>query len=112
MSVITILMTEFSQRFQDFAAIEKDIKVFSTSFSTHVEEVEESIQLEMIEMQCKGSLQSRHQLLSIPEFYWSLEKSRFCLMRRHAKRMMSLFGSMYICEQTFSLITLNKKPRT
>lgn len=90
MSVITSLMTEFSQRFQDFSIIEKEIKLFSTPFLMDAEEVEEN------------------QLLSLPDFYRSLEKAKFPLMKRHAKRMMSLFGSTYICEQTFSLLTLNK----
>ncbi|KAJ8381131.1 hypothetical protein SKAU_G00019090 [Synaphobranchus kaupii] len=108
-SVITSLMTEFSQRFQDFSVIEKEIKLFSTPFLMDAEEVEESLQLELIEMQCDDSLKNQHQLLSLPDFYRSLENAKFPLMRRHAKRMMSLFGSTYICEQTFSLLTLNKR---
>ncbi|XP_072221995.1 general transcription factor II-I repeat domain-containing protein 2 [Leuresthes tenuis] len=107
-SVLTSLKTEFSQRFQDFSTIEKEIKLFSTPFVMDAEEVEESLQLELIEMQCDDSLKNQHQLLSLPDFYQSLEKDKFPLMRRHAKRMMSLFGSTYICEQTFSLLTLNK----
>lgn len=91
-------MTQFNQRFQDVSVIEKEIKLFSTPFLLDAEEVEESLQLELIEMQ----------LLSLPDFYRSLEKAKFPLMRRHAKRMTSLFGTTYICEQTFSLLTLNK----
>lgn len=86
-------MTQFNQRFQDVSVIEKEIKLFSTPFLLDAEEVEESLQLELIEMQ----------LLSLPDFYRSLEKAKFPLMRRHAKRMTSLFGTTYICEQTFSL---------
>ncbi|KAK2848579.1 hypothetical protein Q5P01_008413 [Channa striata] len=63
------------------------------------EEVEESLQLELIEMQCDDSLKSQHQLLSLPDFYQSLDHAKFPLMRRHAKRMMSLFGSTYICDR-------------
>ncbi|MCJ8731193.1 hypothetical protein PDJAM_G00196570 [Pangasius djambal] len=107
-SVITSLMTEFSQRFQDFSTIENDMKLFATPFMINAEEVEESLQLELIEMQCDDSLKNQHQLLSLPDFYRSLEEAKFPLMRRHAKRMMSLFGSTYICEQTFSLMMLNK----
>ncbi|KAK2811156.1 hypothetical protein Q5P01_000277 [Channa striata] len=92
-SVITSLVTEFNQRFQDFSVIEKQIKL---------------LQLELIEMQCDDSLKSQHQLLSLPDFYQSLDHATFPLMRRHAKRMMSLFGSTYICEQTFSLLNQNK----
>uniref|UniRef100_A0A4W6G454 HAT C-terminal dimerisation domain-containing protein n=1 Tax=Lates calcarifer TaxID=8187 RepID=A0A4W6G454_LATCA len=107
-SVIASLVTEFNQRFQYFSVIEKQIKLFSTPFLVDAEEVEESLQLELIEMQCDDSLKSQHQLLSLPDFYQSLDNAKFPLMRRHAKRMMSLFGSTYICEQTFSLLNQNK----
>uniref|UniRef100_A0A3B5LSC0 HAT C-terminal dimerisation domain-containing protein n=1 Tax=Xiphophorus couchianus TaxID=32473 RepID=A0A3B5LSC0_9TELE len=96
------------QRFQDFSVIEKEITLFAAPFSMDAKEVEESLQLELIEIQCDDSLKNQHQLLSLPDFYRSLEKAKFPLTRRHAKRMMSLFGSTYICEQTFSLLTLNK----
>lgn len=54
-SVIASLVTEFNQRFQDFSVIEKQIKLFSTPFLVDAEEVEESLQLELIEMQCEES---------------------------------------------------------
>ncbi|KAK7891861.1 hypothetical protein WMY93_023824 [Mugilogobius chulae] len=74
-SVMTSLMTEFNQRFQDFSVIEKQIKLFSTPFLVDAEEVEESLQLELIEMQCDDSLKNQHQLLSLPDFYQSLDNS-------------------------------------
>jgi len=58
-------------------------------------------------MQCDDSLKNQHQLLSLPDLKLSLEKAKFPMMR-HTKRMMSLFGSTYICEQILSLLTLNK----
>ena len=107
-SVVKALLTEFNQRFQDFSAVEYKIKLFSTPFLMDAQEVEESLQLELIEMQCDSSLRNQHHLLSLSDFYRSLERTRFPLMIRNAKQMMSLFGSTYICEQTFSLLTLNK----
>lgn len=75
MSVITSLMTEFSLRFQDFSIIEKEIKLFSIPFLIDAE-VEDSLQLELIiKMQCDHSLKNQHQLLSLPDFYRSLEKA-------------------------------------
>lgn len=83
--------------------------MFSTPFLMDAEEVEESLQLELIEMQCDNTPKNQHQLLSLPDFYQGLEKDKFPLIRCHAKRMISLFGSAYICEQTFSLLNLYKK---
>eukprot|EP00066_Takifugu_rubripes_P018159 XP_011607425.1 PREDICTED: general transcription factor II-I repeat domain-containing protein 2-like [Takifugu rubripes] len=85
-----------------------EIKLFLTPFLVDAEEVEEGLQLELIEMQCDDSLKSQYQLLSLPDFYRSLDNTKFPQMRRHAKRMMSLFGSTYICEQAFSLLNQNK----
>ena len=107
-SVVKALLTEFDRRLQEFSVIENKIKLFSTPFLMDAQEVEESLQLELIEMQCDSSLRNQHHLLSLSDFYRSLERTRFPLMIRNAKQMMSLFGSTYICEQTFSLLTLNK----
>ena len=102
-------MAEFKKR-----KIESECRKYQTRweneylFLMDAQEVEESMQLELIEMLCDDSLKAQHQLLSLPDFYRSLEKDTFPLMQRHAKRMTSLFGSTYICEQTFSLLTLNK----
>lgn len=72
-------ITEFNQHFQDFPAIDNDIKLFSTPFSVNVE-VQENVQLELIELQCDDSLRSRHQFFfPLSEFYLSLETSRFSL---------------------------------
>ncbi|XP_067930870.1 general transcription factor II-I repeat domain-containing protein 2A-like [Watersipora subatra] len=107
-SVIAYLETEFRQRFQDFSVIDKEIKLNATPFLVDAKEVEKNLQLELIEIECDDVLKNQHQQLSLPEFYRSLEKEKFPMMRRHAKIMISLFGSTYICEQTFSLLTLNK----
>lgn len=40
-------------------------------------------------------------LASLLEFYSSLKEENFPNMRRHAQKMLVLFGSTYICEQTF-----------
>ncbi len=53
------------------------------------------------EMQYDDTLGSRHQQSSTE----GLENVQ---MRHHAKTMLSLFGSTCICEQTWSLMTLNK----
>ncbi|KAK0141946.1 General transcription factor II-I repeat domain-containing protein 2 [Merluccius polli] len=166
-SVITSLMTEFSQRFQDFSVIEKEIKLFAIPFLINAEEVEKSLQLRSSfpkrnKCQIKKRVyyaillctepihcsiyisnvlnaisaepifgvrgQSAMNICSLWEYSLGCQNSRvqsgsseqqpvrgsifqqhkFPLMRCHAKRLMSLFGSTYICEQIFSLMTLNK----
>ena len=91
-----VLSAEFSGCFRDFYGMEKDISLFSSPFSAP-----HQLQLELIELQCDNELRGRQQQLSLTDFHRQLEKGRFPEMRTFAKRMLSLFGSTYLCEQTF-----------
>lgn len=84
-TAIESLSVEFNGRFRDFAAIEKDTR-----------------------LQCEDEWRGRHQQLSLVDFYRQLDKARFPEMRTFAKKILSLFGSTYLCEQTFSVMNLNK----
>ncbi|XP_042242397.1 general transcription factor II-I repeat domain-containing protein 2B-like [Homarus americanus] len=84
------LHAEFSRRFHDFKLIENDL------------------QLELIEMQCDPLLSEQMKTVTLPKFYASLNDCAFPKLKAHAQRMLVLFGSTYICEQTFSIMKLNK----
>ncbi|XP_068107468.1 general transcription factor II-I repeat domain-containing protein 2-like [Hyperolius riggenbachi] len=105
---IASLAEEFKRRFQDFAAIEKEISLFSSPFSVDPDDAPEQLQLELIELQCDSELRSRYQQLSLVNFYRQLDKGRFQEIRTQAKKMLSLFGSTYLCEKTFSAMNFNK----
>ena len=100
-AAIGSLSVGFKERFRDFATIEKDMLLFSSPFS--VDPNDASPQL-----QCDDEWRSRHQQLSLVDFYRQLDKGRFPEMRTFAKKMLSLFGSTYLCEKTFSVMNLNK----
>ena len=53
------------------------------------QEREESLQLELIEMQFDNSLENQHHSLSLLDFYWNLGKTRFSLMICNAKQTVS-----------------------
>ncbi|XP_042238726.1 general transcription factor II-I repeat domain-containing protein 2B-like [Homarus americanus] len=84
------LHAEFSRRFHDFKLIENDL------------------QLELIDMQCDPLLSEQMKTVTLPKFYASLNDCAFPKLKAHAQRMLVLFGSTYICEQTFSIMKLNK----
>ena len=42
------------------------------------------------------------------DFYASLNEATFPNLRRTAQKMLVLFGSTYVCEQTFSVMNINK----
>ena len=64
--------------------------------------------LQLIELHCEAECRSRHQQLSLVNFYRQLDKGRFQEIRTFAKKMLSLFGSTYLCEKTISVMNLNK----
>lgn len=88
--MIKCLETEYRQCFQDFSAIEKEIKIFATPFS-----VDENLQLELIEIQGDDSLKNLHQQLSLPEFYRSLEKEKFPVPTLGEK---NIYSTVPVCE--------------
>ncbi|XP_063781329.1 general transcription factor II-I repeat domain-containing protein 2A-like [Pseudophryne corroboree] len=105
---VSSLAEEFQQRFHDFAAIEKEITLFSSPFSVVPDNAPDHLQLELIELQCDVECRSRYQQLPLVNFYRQLDKGRFQETRTFGKKMLSLFGSTYLCEKTFSVMNHNK----
>lgn len=104
----TSLTEEFTRRFKDFAFIESDIMLFSSPFTVEPDDAPGPLQLELIELQNDAECRNRHQMLPLIDFYRQLDKERFQEIRTFAKKMLSLFGSTYLCEQTFSVMNFNK----
>ncbi|KAJ8386115.1 hypothetical protein AAFF_G00177090 [Aldrovandia affinis] len=82
--------------------------LFSSPFSVDPDNAPHHLQLELIELQRDNEWCSRHQQLSLVNFYRQLDKGRFPEMRTFAKKILRLFGSTYLCEQTFSTMNFNK----
>jgi len=102
------LNEEFQRRFRDFAVIEKEIPLFSSPFSVDPNDAPDHLQLELIELQCDVECRNHYQQLPLGNFYRQLDKDRFQEIRTFAKKMLSLFGSTYLCEKTFSVMNINK----
>lgn len=109
-TVITGLSDQFNMRFQDFVIIEKDIIFFLSPFSMDPDDAPYQLQLEFIGLQCDDVSRSKHEQLSLANFYCKLDKARFPRMWRLIKTMLSFFGSMYICEQTVFCYELEQEP--
>ncbi|CAN2391899.1 general transcription factor II-I repeat domain-containing protein, partial [Pristimantis euphronides] len=105
-SMLGALHEEFSRRFEDFKAVESEMHMISSPFTCPVENALRDVQLELIDLQSDNLLSSKS--VSLLEFYSSLKEENFPHIRRHAQRMLVLFGSTYRCEQTFSVMKFNK----
>lgn len=72
-----------------------------------VSTVPESMQLTLIDLQSSDFYKSQFQEKTILEFYKSLPQE-FSSLKNNAAECSTFFASTYICEQTFSLMNLNK----
>ena len=101
------LHQEFCPRFQDFKKLQKSFHIVSDLSQVTVT-APQNLQLELIDLQSDYLLKDKFQVLKLNELYASLNDATFPNIRKMAQRMLVLFGSTYICEQTFSLMTFNK----
>ena len=65
--------------------------------------------MEVIDIQCDSNLKAKFLEVGASEFYKYLP-ARFENTRRFARKILSMFGSTYRCEQLFSLMKGNKSP--
>uniref|UniRef100_A0A3P9KXR9 SPIN-DOC-like zinc-finger domain-containing protein n=1 Tax=Oryzias latipes TaxID=8090 RepID=A0A3P9KXR9_ORYLA len=106
--LLSNLNKEFDLRFVDFKKTAGDMELFPQPFSVSPDSVPKHLQMELIEFQCDTELRRKFVSLPLRDFYPHVSKQRYPQMRKNAQVMLSLFGSTYICEQTFSLMNLNK----
>ncbi|XP_076996398.1 general transcription factor II-I repeat domain-containing protein 2B [Tamandua tetradactyla] len=104
---IAELKTEFQKRLSDFKLYESDLTLFSSPFSMKIESVREELQMELIDLQCNTVLKTKYDKVGIPEFYKYLWSS-YPKYKTHCAKILSMFGSTYICEQLFSIMKLSK----
>ena len=107
------LQEEFQRRFCDFRSHDQDLEIFADPFLCDPECAPTNIQLELIEVQESSDLKSSFRDHPLDKFYTSLSALTYPALRKHATRMAFLFGSTYICKQTFSIMKFsNSKWRT
>ena len=99
---------EFCRRFSDFEKIDKSLQLVSCPLSQDPETAPHELQLELIDLQSDSVSKEKFKSLKLNDFYASLNEATFPNLRRTAQKMLALFGSTYVCEQTFSVMNINK----
>ncbi|XP_036357567.1 general transcription factor II-I repeat domain-containing protein 2A-like [Octopus sinensis] len=107
-SQLMALQKEFIRRFADFKAVEGLFDLLNSPLACDIETTTEELQIELIHLQADNSLKMMFESKPLIEFYASLHSKKFQNLKKFARKMFVLFASTYICEQTFSIMKINK----
>lgn len=107
---ISELTTEFQDRFLDFQSSAEDFELFMAPFSYNVTKADPNLQMELIELQCSTVLKQKYNEIGIPEFYNILPEN-FTNLKTFVSKILTHFGSTYLCEQLFSIMNNNKNEK-
>ena len=105
---VSALKAEFTRRFADFKSMKDQFSLLKCPFSFDIEETSTNLQLKLIDLQADHTLKEGFKNMKLPEFYESLSTEKFGHLKKFASKMCVFFASTYICEQTFSCMTINK----
>ena len=98
----------FIRRFADFKAIEGEFDFLSSPCACDIETATEELQMELIDLQTDNSLKRMFESKPLAELYSSQHSEKFQNLKKFARKMFVLFASTYLCEQTFSIMKVNK----
>jgi 17beta-estradiol 17-dehydrogenase/3beta-hydroxysteroid 3-dehydrogenase/mitotic-spindle organizing protein 1 len=89
---------------------EEDIQLKMTEdpFSVDPADLPFQLQLNITDLQCSTDYRNKPRESSLQEFYRSLDSEKYKDLTEGAMKTFSIFGSTYICEQTFSVMNMNK----
>ena len=102
------LQQEFIRRFADFKAMEGYFDLLCSPFACDIETAAEELQMELIDLHADNSLKMMFESKPLVEFYASLHSKKFQQLKKFARKVFVLFASTYICEQTYSVMKINK----
>ena len=106
-NLLSGLKHEFDNRFTVFTELEKEFALFRSPFTIDASEVPETIQMELIELQCCAPLMDNYASVAIDSFYQSLPP-QYPMLTAFAGKILCMFGTTYLCEQAFSVMNINK----
>ncbi|CAI9721702.1 Hypothetical predicted protein [Octopus vulgaris] len=99
--------TEFARRFSDFKAQKNNFDLLRNLFAVNGETAPVQIQMELIELQCNGTLKVKYDSVGPAQFTRFMTEA-IPQVRLHAAPTLFLFGITYLCEQLFSVMKMNK----
>lgn len=101
------LSSDFTRRFADFDVQNRRFELLSNPFAVDVESAPTNLQMELIELQCNDTLKSKYVSVG-PAHFPRFIPETMPQLRDEVAQLLSMFGSIYLCEQLFSIMKLNK----
>uniref|UniRef100_A0A8C0H4B2 HAT C-terminal dimerisation domain-containing protein n=1 Tax=Chelonoidis abingdonii TaxID=106734 RepID=A0A8C0H4B2_CHEAB len=105
---LDLLLQEFDQWFADFRKHKESFDIFANPFYGYVETAPCDLQVELIDMQCNTSLKTKFRKTEDVTVFFRQLLPSFPNLCKTFRKIMSLFGSIYICEKVFSTMNINK----
>ncbi|XP_066471476.1 EPM2A-interacting protein 1-like isoform X1 [Tiliqua scincoides] len=106
--IIRNLQKQFQERFSDLDGKADEIQMFRNPFECNVDTLPSRYQLEVIDLQSDDMLKDKHKEGNLVQFYKSLPSEQFPNLKQFARGYVSVFGTMYLCEQAYSKTKLIK----
>jgi len=100
--ILTELKLQFDTRFIDLDGNSKIIAIFQNPFSCNIIDAPDELQLELIDLQANENYKYKFKEGNLIEFYKLLPKEEYKCLKEFAIGMISIFGTTYSCEKTFS----------
>ena len=94
--------------FTEFRQHEIEVRLFAQPFDLAVNDSPDDCQMELIELQAGMDTKRGYSENSLVDFYKLYVYGKFPKLSHHARKMISLFGSTYCCEQFFNNMMLTK----
>ena len=88
----------------DFHDLKNEIRLFENPFTVDVSSAPTDLQLELIDLECQTSLHDKFRGMRTINYYAALPAESFPNLRKQALKMITMFTSTYVCEQTFSVM--------
>lgn len=108
-NILTHLQNEFLNRFTDFKKISLSMEIFQNPFTVDIDDVPSNLQMNIIDLQSNTTLKTAfRESTDLVQFYGSLSSEHFHELKKFGQQMITMFGSTYLCEQTFSLLNYRK----
>ena len=105
---MTNLKSEFDERFRDIKSLNYDFMLFENPYSVSIGLIQLELQIELAELQFHSVLSNPMKKNTLIDYYASLDQIAYSRLHLFSLRIASIFGSIYLCEQLFSMLKYNK----